>query len=390
MSLIDYYNGKFVSKLHLDEPTFDALQTDLNIVLENALKQQKLSEENSGIVRELQKGVFDSEISRGLSVTTGESFKGNHQELVWLLKNPKDRWVEYLIYRYKSRLYPSRQKRPNFPPYLLIEPTSVCNIRCVMCYQVDKTFTTKDFMGNMSWDLFTKAVDEASENNCPAITMASRGEPTLHPQLGEMLSYIASKGFLDLKLNTNATLLNDELSRKILNAGVNEVVFSVDAGTKETYEKIRVLGKFDEVVQNVKRFQEIRDNEYKDSKTVTRISGVKVDDDQDIDQMVSFWEPLVDEVVIKPASPKWDFYNNDLVNASSPCSVLWERLYVWYDGTLNPCDFDYKSVLSIGNLNDMSLTEAWNSEPYHQLREKHANGEGSSIYPCDRCPWINS
>ena len=62
MSLIDYYNGKFVSKLQVDEPTLDALQTDLKNVLGNALKQQRLSEENSGIVRELQKGVFDSEI----------------------------------------------------------------------------------------------------------------------------------------------------------------------------------------------------------------------------------------------------------------------------------------------------------------------------------------
>ncbi len=386
MNLTDYYNGKFVSKLQLDESTLDALQTDLKNVLGNALKQQRLSEENSGIVRELQKGVFDSEISRDLSLTTGNSFRGNHQELAWLLKNPKDLWVEYLIYRHKSRLYPSQQKRPKFPPYILIEPTSVCNIRCVMCFQVDKTFTNKKFMGNMPWDLFTKAVDEASENHCPAITLASRGEPTLHPQLGEMLLYIASKGVLDLKLNTNATLLNDELSHKILNAGVNEIVFSVDAGTKETYERIRVLGKFNEVVQNVKRFQEIRDSEYKDSKTVTRISGVKVDDDQDIDQMVSFWEPLVDEVVIKPASPKWDCYNNDLVAASPPCSILWERLYVWYDGTLNPCDFDYKSVLSVGNLHDMSLSEAWNGDAYNRLREKHANGERSSCYPCDRCP----
>ena len=27
---------------------------------------------------------------------------------------------------------------------------------------------------------------------------------------------------------------------------------------------------------------------------------------------------------------------------------LWTRTYVWYDGEVNPCDFDYKSNLSVG------------------------------------------
>ena len=48
-------------------------------------------------------------------------------------------------------------------------------------------------MGVMKWDLFQKVVDEANEIGVGSITLASRGEPTLHPELGKMLKYISQK-----------------------------------------------------------------------------------------------------------------------------------------------------------------------------------------------------
>ena len=74
-----------------------------------------------------------------------------------------------------------------------------------------------------------------------------------------MMLILKEANILDLKLNTNATVLTEEKSRQILDAKFSEVVFSVDAGTKETYESIRVLGKFERVVNNIKKFNEIRE-----------------------------------------------------------------------------------------------------------------------------------
>ena len=103
--------------------------------------------------------------------------------------------------------------------------------------------------------------------------------------------------------------------------------------------------------------------------------------------MTSFWNKYVDEVSIKPATPRWDSYYNELIGTNNPpCNQLWERIYIWYDGKINPCDFDYKSFLSVGNINDMSIKEAWNSDSYNQLRNNHTNKNRSSCYPCDRCP----
>jgi radical SAM protein with 4Fe4S-binding SPASM domain len=309
------------------------------------------------------------------------------QELHWLEKHDESNWVDYLVHRYKFRMFPKSKNVSDFPTYLLIEPTSVCNLRCVMCFQVDETFTLdKSFMGLMSWELFTSVVDQAADNGCQAITMASRGEPSLHKRFGEMLHYVSSKGLFDTKINTNATRLNEKLIHDILSSEVSNVTFSVDAITAESYEKIRVRGKFDEVLANVKLFNQIRAADYPNSPTTTRISGVAVGPDQNPVEMQQFWSKLVDEVTIVPNIHRFDSYNNPRFNRKEVCSILYSRMYVWWDGTCNPCDFDYKSLLKVGNANEQSIAEIWNGARYTRYRELHENMRRSELNPCDRCP----
>ena len=58
----------------------------------------------------------------------------------------------------------------------------------------------------------------------------------------------------------------------------------------------------------------------------------------------------MDHVVFVKEQVRWDTYNNTPDGVNSPCMYLWERMYVWFDGTTNPCDVDYKSELSMGKL----------------------------------------
>ena len=313
-------------------------------------------------------------------------FEFNSQELLYFSRNPEENWLQYLIFRYKFRTFPREKIVSEFPIYVLIEPISTCNLRCTMCFQVDKTFTKKPYMGLMDMNFYKKIIDECASNGTKAITFASRGEPTLHPKLGEMLDYAKNK-FLEIKVNTNATRLTKELSEKILDAEVNEVTYSVDESIKENYEKLRVRSNFEQILENIKRFQEIRDKKYPNSKTSTRISGVLVEDYQDKERITKFWEQYVDHVVFVKCQNRWDTYNNEKDDTLSPCDYLWERMYVWFDGITNPCDVDYKSFLSQGKLDysKNSIKEIWSSERYNELRSRHLNKERNKINPCDRC-----
>ena len=49
----------------------------------------------------------------------------------------------YLAHRYRYEIYPQSKILDDYPPYLQIEPTSICNYRCVFCFETDKSFTNK-------------------------------------------------------------------------------------------------------------------------------------------------------------------------------------------------------------------------------------------------------
>lgn len=308
------------------------------------------------------------------------------QEIHFLNSNDSDIWAEYLIFRYKMQYFPKKKIVYDFPLYLLIEPVSACNLRCIMCFQIDKSFTTNDYMGMMDLDLFKKVIDEAVEGGTKAVTLASRGEPTLHPKFGEMLKYCSGK-FFELKINTNGTRLTDTLIHQILQSGVTNIVFSVDSYTKEEYESIRVKGIFEQVVNNVKKFKEIKENFYPNSKCETRVSGVKVDKKQDPIKFKNFWKDYVDTVVMVEMENRWDTYHNPKdIMGKGACTYLWERMYVWYDGLCNPCDIDYKSELSVGSVQEESIRNIWNGQKFTNLRNSHLSGKRNKVHPCDRCP----
>ena len=64
------------------------------------------------------------------------------QEINFLESTPTETWAEYLVFRYKMYYFPKKKIIYDFPIYLLIEPVSACNLRCIMCFQIDKTFTS--------------------------------------------------------------------------------------------------------------------------------------------------------------------------------------------------------------------------------------------------------
>lgn len=291
----------------------------------------------------------------------------------------------YLVHRYRYEIFPQLHMLDDFPPYLQIEPSSICNYRCVFCFETDKFFTKRSngFMGHMRLDMFKRIVDQA-EGNIEFLSLASRGEPLLCPDIEPMLAYTRGK-FLNLKMNTNASLLDESMCHAILQSGIKTLVFSADAAEEPLYSKLRVGGKLSVVLANVERFQRIRQTQYPDSKTITRVSGVKFDERQDLDAMQKLWGDLADQVAFVNYNPWENSYLRDMSKVTEPCSDLWRRMFVWWDGKVNPCDVDYRSTLSVGGLADGNLSELWRSTSYASLRGAHLDNRRSSVATCNRC-----
>lgn len=293
--------------------------------------------------------------------------------------------LRYLVYRYRYNKYPELKLLDEYPPCLQIEPSSICNFRCVMCYQSDPSFSSgkSTYMGFMPLELFKQVIDQA-EGHVEAVTLASRGEPLLHRQIVDMLRYCRGK-FLALKVNTNASVLTEEIIHALFNSDVQTIVFSIDAAEKALYERIRVRGNFERLLQNLERFRDIKAKHYPASRLITRITGVKINDEQEINQMERAWAGYADIVAFTTYTPWEDTYTNPVNTIGEACTELWRRMFVWQNGLVNPCDVDYKSLLSQWNATQMGISAIWTSGAYQQLRRHHLQQQRCQLEPCKRC-----
>jgi radical SAM protein with 4Fe4S-binding SPASM domain len=311
-----------------------------------------------------------------------------HEELYCksIINNPV-KICGYLIFRYKFR--ESGVKKISFaaPLYLLVEPVSTCNLRCPFCFQTDKSFTKKPYMGVMNFDLFKKIIDEADDLKVGAVTLASRGEPTLHKNFGDMLDYISQKkNIYEIKTNTNATFLDEKLCHTIFKNNITQVVISADHYLKEDYERLRLGANFEKILENVDQLFNIKKKNYPDSITEIRISGIDSDKNLDLKKFHEFWIKRSDHVSASLPMERWNTYENkEHPEINDPCQYLWDRMYIWFDGKTNPCDADYKSYLSYGDVSKDSIANVWNSKILSDIRNSHLDNKRNRVEPCNKC-----
>ena len=317
------------------------------------------------------------------------NFRINKNMEYFIIKNQKNtkKIIKYIIFRYKFYLAGTEKVNLGYPPYLLIEPVSACNLRCPFCFQTDKSFTKKPFMGVIDFDFFKKIIDQADEMGVGAITIASRGEPTMHKKYSEMLEYMNQKqNIFEIKSNTNGTYLTEDICHAIFKNEMTQIVISSDHYIKEDYERLRLGSNFEKVVKNVDMLFKIRRKYYPNSTTEIRISGIDNEGNLDKKKFHDFWIKRSDHVSAGLPLPRWDTYNNDPApHIKDPCEFLWDRMYVWHDGKVNPCDADYKSYLSYGNAKEFSLKKLWNNKIINNNRNLHLKGNRAKINPCNKC-----
>ena len=139
-----------------------------------------------------------------------------------------------------------------------------------------------------------------------------------------MLEYCRNK-FLGLKINTNASMLNEKLIHSILNSNFSEIVFSVDGADKNTYEKIRINGKFDKVFNNLKLFADIKKKFYRNIQTIVKISGVKISNDIKVKSLEEKFKEFADVIQLVGYTPWESAYDNDKDSVLDPCGFYGEE-----------------------------------------------------------------
>ena len=105
-------------------------------------------------------------LSKMLEDIQKNKFALSNHEVNFIQRNPR-RTLDYLYFRYRFRMYPKYRILEEFPLHLILEPTSVCNLRCVMCFQNDPTFNQANRLGYMDLNLFQRIVEGGKDMGNP-------------------------------------------------------------------------------------------------------------------------------------------------------------------------------------------------------------------------------
>jgi len=312
------------------------------------------------------------------------------------IRSPDIEWIkhrskEYWEYRKNWSEYPKKMYVSDFPLHLDIETTSYCNLLCPFC---PRTVLMKAGTGylpendaELPMDLFKEIIDESAENNLCSIKFQYLGEPLADSHIVERIKYAKDHGIVDTMFNTNATYLTEEMSHKILEAGIDDVFFSVDSIIPEKYNKVRIGADYHEVVENIQNFIKIKnEGNYKHVQTRTSMVVLPGTKEEEIDAYTKFWLPIVgivgfDEYVNRSIGHgEFGDYNPNFV-----CASPFQRMFIMYDGRCTACCADETRSYVLGKANKTSIKEIWHGDMLSKLREAHINGRYIDIEMCKNC-----
>jgi radical SAM family protein/iron-sulfur cluster protein len=139
------------------------------------------------------------------------------------------------------------------PSRLYIECTAACNISCAQaCCAPETGITRTRQAGMLDFELFRRAVDEAAPS-LGRIDFFNYGETFLHKRAIEMCEYIKSRfPHVYLYTSTNGLAFTEEQARRLVNSGIDEVTFSIDGATPESYVVYRKRGDFEKAIRNLR------------------------------------------------------------------------------------------------------------------------------------------
>ena len=129
-------------------------------------------------------------------------------------------------------------EEPSHGPHrLLLEPTTGCNHRCVMCWDHSPRLAKQTPSWHMPFDRVAALLREMAAMGTEEVWLAGRGEPLVHPKAKDILKLIGDLGMRSI-ITTNAGVLTEELADQLCEWSLQQLSISVDSGTPATYAKV--------------------------------------------------------------------------------------------------------------------------------------------------------
>lgn len=320
-----------------------------------------------------------------------------------------------------------------YPFDVSIECSGTCNLRCKHCIF---SKYMKRGKGIINFKDFKKLVDKLDVKSIELFNFAGYGEPLINPEIAKCVNYVGLKNKkINKYLVTNAVLLNKEMSKQLIKAGLDEIYISFDGATKKTYEKIRRGSIFELVLGNIRELIKLKNELNSKKPRIIIYFTLMKDNISELGKMVELIDRLGIEIQILPLVIRRDkedgeislremskenirkYINEAIAKAkklknikilkelekikkidgltksidiwdNAPCYTPWTTCFITWDGEVLPCCHFWDGQISYGNLFNGNFKEVWNSKIARNFRKNCVKGKRNVL--CARCGNQNS
>jgi len=329
------------------------------------------------------------------------------------------KWAAFLL----NNLFP-KLGIDLFPPFLEIEPTTICSFRCVCC---EHTFWKEPSI-NMSFEQFKKIFDSFGKPKWLGLT--GIGSSYLNPDYHKMLAYAKSKGTIIEVFDHFAHFKNDEQIRELIEIGPDFQFISMYGASKKSFEKVCRGSNFDKIIKNLKTFVKLKKemkkrfpilnfhyivtseskNEILDFLELVHSLNTEVGEILVTPMLHNYKEAEkyavgIDEDYVKKVREKAQKYKipitinmcakkqAETLEKKPPISNCKEYImpFVFVTGQVTPCcgqneanARDWQKQKCLGNALKQDFREIWHSEKYKKMREMIRQGKCPA--ECALCP----
>lgn len=289
-----------------------------------------------------------------------------------------------------------------YPTHLQIEPGNVCNLRCPLCHVV----TDNKPRGFLSFDDFKRLLNEVGDHLL-FLHFWGWGEPFLNRDFFSMVKFAKSKGIQIISSTNGHFFETEENADRLIDSGLDVLIFALDGIDRETYEKYRRQGDFDRATQGLRLLTQRKEERGVSHPRINLRTVVTRDNENQVPKIRKFARNLgVDIFSLKTLcsfdnKAKWETIvprnreyhrfeydsQGELIRIENACKKPWNHPTVYRDGTIVPCDYHTGEELSLGNVfaaDGHGFKRVWFGEDFRRFRARFKRRDHRGLR-CENC-----
>lgn len=291
---------------------------------------------------------------------------------------------------------------PRRAPFVIyLDPCGSCNFKCGFCPCNHSGVLVEERHKMMAWGQFLKIVEDiqAFEEQVKVIWLHGFGEPLLNPRIADMVEMLKrSHCCREVRITTNGSLLDERMSKALIEAGVDLIRVSVEALSSEGYRDIcGVDMDFSVILRNVEAFYRL--SRGAGSRISAKIISETLKTEEDKRRFYQLFAPITDYHFVEEIEQYWSGFDAALSDdhqrgirkcytdseRKEICTYPFTDMCIHSNGIVGACCVDWKFAVQYGDLNQEHLKEIWNGRKHREIQRAHLTRDLDRLPFCREC-----